>query len=207
MKDSAPSGGTVFEEAIRFALRAHRGMTRKGSRVPYIVHPLEVASIAATMTEDEEVLAAAVLHDVAEDTPYTVDDIRAQFGNRVAALVASETEDKMRTLPPEQTWLARKTALLAALPAMTREEKILTLSDKLSNLRSCRKEQLLIGDRLWEKFHEKRKERHAWYYREILRATRELKDEFAYLEYGRLVEEVFREDNSETTAEAASGSE
>ena len=185
------TGKTIFEGAIEFALHAHHGMTRKGSSTPYITHLIEVASVAASMTDDEEVLADAVLHDVVEDTAYTMEDIRARFGERVASLVSSDTEDKMESLPPEDTWLARKTATIEYLKQASREEKIIVLSDKLSNIRSCRKEQLLIGDRLWERFHEKRKEKHAWYYTSILQAVDELNGEFAYLEYKRLVEEVF----------------
>ena len=185
---------TIFERAIEFALLAHHGMTRKGSPSPYITHPMEVASIAASMTNDENVLSAAVLHDVVEDTPYTIENIREQFGECVASLVSSDTEDKMESLPPEDTWLARKTATIEYLKRASREEKIIVLSDKLSNIRSCRKEQLLIGDKLWERFHEKRKEKHAWYYTSILHAVDELRDEFAYLEYKRLVEDVFGQD-------------
>lgn len=185
---------TVFERAVEFALLAHHGMVRKGTSTPYITHPMEVASIAASITDDEDVLAAAVLHDVVEDTPYTIEDIRERFGERVASLVSSETEDKMKSLPPEDTWLARKTATIEALKKASREEKIIVLGDKLSNIRSCRKDQLLIGDKLWERFHEKRKEKHAWYYTSILYAVDELKDEFAYLEYKRLVEDVFGQD-------------
>lgn len=187
---------TVFERAIEFALNAHHGMVRKGTSTPYITHPIEAASVAASMTDDEDVLAAAVLHDVVEDTPYTIEDIRELFGERVASLVSSDTEDKMKSLPPENTWFARKTATVENLKRASREEKIIVLSDKLSNIRSCRKEQLRIGDKLWERFHEKRKEKHAWYYTSILHALDELKDEFAYLEYKRLVEEVFVGDAS-----------
>lgn len=193
---------TVFERAIAFALSAHHGMVRKGTSTPYIVHPMEAASIAASMTNDESVLAAAVLHDVVEDTPYTMEDIRNRFGERVASLVSSDTEDKMESLPPENTWLARKTATIEYLKRATREEKIIVLSDKLSNIRSCRKEQLLIGDKLWERFHEKRKAKHGWYYTSVLHAVDELKDEFAYLEYKRLIEEVFGQESRTGNAKA-----
>ena len=188
---------STFERAIRFALNAHHGMVRKGSGTPYITHPLEVAAIAGTVTSDGEILAAAVLHDVVEDTPYTIDDIRENFGDRVASLVSSDTEDKMESLPPEETWLARKTATIEHLKNAPRDEKIIILGDKLSNIRSCRQQQLVIGDKLWERFHEKRKEKHAWYYSSILHNLSEFKDEFAYIEYKRLVAEVFGEEYAE----------
>ncbi len=200
---------TVFESAVEFALLAHHGMTRKGGTTPYITHPMEVAAIAASMTDDEEVLAAAVLHDVVEDTAYTIEDIKKRFGERVASLVSSDTEDKMKQLRPEDTWLARKTATIEYLKQASREEKIIVLSDKLSNIRSCRKDQLLVGDRLWERFHEKRKEKHAWHYMSILQVVDELKDEFAYFEYKRLIEDVFGQDssNEKGTKDASSASE
>lgn len=190
----ASSNETTFERAVRFALTAHHGMKRKGSDTPYIAHPLEVAAIAATITSDEDILAAAVLHDVVEDTPYTIEDIRNSFGERVASLVSSDTEDKMEQLPPDRTWLARKTATVEYLKTASREEKIIVLGDKLSNIRSCRMAQLAVGDELWKRFHEKRKEMHAWYYSSILKCMEELKGEFAYCEYKRLVGEVFGEE-------------
>ena len=74
----------IIEKAIQFATKAHEGAYRKGTSLPYIIHPLEAASIAAQITEDPEVIAAAVLHDVVEDTSFTEDNIRVLFGSRVA---------------------------------------------------------------------------------------------------------------------------
>ena len=78
---------TLVSDAMIFAARAHDGMLRKGTNIPYIVHPAEVAAIAATMTEDENVLAAALLHDVMEDCGVTQAQLVQQFGERVAQLV------------------------------------------------------------------------------------------------------------------------
>ena len=92
---------TTIGKAIEFAIGAHGDATRKGKSRPYILHPLEAMNIAAGLTEDEEVLAAAVLHDVVEDTDVKGAEIREVFGDRVADLVMAESEDKMRHLPPE----------------------------------------------------------------------------------------------------------
>ena len=92
---------TKIRKAIEFAMDAHADATRKGKSRPYILHPLEAMNIAASLTEDEEVLAAAVLHDVVEDTDVKEAEIREVFGDRVADLVMAESEDKMRHLPPE----------------------------------------------------------------------------------------------------------
>ena len=92
---------TKLRKAIEFAMDAHADATRKGKSRPYILHPLEAMNIAAGLTENEDVLTAAVLHDVVEDTDVKEAEIREAFGDRVADLVMAESEDKMRHLPPE----------------------------------------------------------------------------------------------------------
>ena len=78
---------SFLDRAIEYAVRAHKNTERRGKGFPYIVHPLEAMTIAATMTSDQELLAAAVLHDVVEDTGVTLDDLRREFGERVAFVV------------------------------------------------------------------------------------------------------------------------
>jgi len=102
----------ILEEAVKFATDRHAGEFRKGTAIPYIVHPLEAVSIAAGMTDDQEVLAAAALHDVVEDTPTTLAEIKSLFGKRVVDLVDSESEDKMRHLSSTDSWKARKEATI-----------------------------------------------------------------------------------------------
>ena len=127
----------LFETALTFAVKAHAGAVRKGGAVPYVLHPLEVAVIAGTLTNDPEVLAAAVLHDTVEDTPATLSEIENAFGGRVARLVSSETENKRRGVPPEESWQIRKEESLRELKnASDPGTKIIWLSDKLSNMRS-----------------------------------------------------------------------
>lgn len=85
----------MIDEAIEFASKAHEGQFRKGTRRPYIVHPVEVAEIVATMTADEEIICAAVLHDTIEDCKEVTEEIlKLRFGERVASIVAQESEDK-----------------------------------------------------------------------------------------------------------------
>ena len=126
----------VFDKAVIFAVRAHTGQNRKcGGK--YIVHPMETAVIAQTMTDDLDILAAAVLHDTVEDTSVTAEDIEREFGQRVAYYVASETEDKRRGQDPESTWQIRKEESLQVLSETSDLNiKIIWLSDKLSNMRS-----------------------------------------------------------------------
>ena len=66
----------MIRKAAEFAVRAHEGTVRKGSRMPYITHPLEVAMIVSLMTDDKGLIAAAYLHDVVEDTAMTLEEIQ-----------------------------------------------------------------------------------------------------------------------------------
>lgn len=158
----------VLDRAITTATRLHSGVLRKGSSTPYILHPLEAAAICATMTDDLEVLAAAVLHDTLEDTAYTLPELTADFGPHIAALVATETEDKRPGQDPASTWRTRKEEAVRHLAAEPRVEvKILVLGDKLSNLRAIYRAKLAQGDGVWSRFHQKDPLEHCWYYREM----------------------------------------
>ena len=145
----------MIEEAAEFAREAHRGMFRKGTEIPYIVHPIETAVIVASFTDDEEVIAAALLHDVVEDTDVTGEELEHRFGPRVAGLVMAESEDKSRS------WQERKAATLRHLESACRDVKILALGDKLSNIRSTASDYLVHGDRVFLRFNEKKKEKHG----------------------------------------------
>ena len=184
----------LFEDALRFATEAHAGMVRKSGDMPYILHPLEVATIAATMTDDREVLAAALLHDVVEDTPHTLDEIESLFGPRVAALVASETEDKREGLPPAETWRIRKEESLVDLAHADRDMRILWVSDKLSNMRSFYRMYIERGSSLWNDFNQKDPRQQLWYYTAIVRLTEDLSGETAWQEFEWLVKTVFAEE-------------
>lgn len=175
----------MVEKAVAFAVRSHEGTFRKGTKVPYIVHPLETAVIVALMVTDEELICAALLHDVIEDAGVTEDELRAEFGNRVAGLVMEETEDKTKS------WKERKSATLDHLETASIESKILVLADKLSNLRTTARDLLLIGDELWLRFNEKDKSEHAWYYKGIAKRLNGLEKFPAYQEYRKLCERVF----------------
>ncbi len=178
---------TILDKAIVFAAEAHSGACRKGSKVPYILHPLEAASIAATMTDDLEVLAAAVLHDVVEDTPHTLEELRERFGDRIASFVAAETEDKRPELPAEETWRLRKQETIDRLRREKRlEVKIIVMGDKLSNLRALYRDCLQCGDKLWDSFHQKDPAAHAWYYWEVGETLECLSEYPAWEEYWRL---------------------
>ena len=177
----------MVDEAVAFAMKAHDGAFRKGTTVPYIVLPLETAVIVSMMEDDEELICAALLHDVVEDAGVTEEQLEAEFGHRVTGWVMEETEDKSKS------WRERKAATLTHLETASRESKILILGDKLSNLRCTARDCLAIGDKIWDRFNEKRKSEHAWYYTGVADRIGDLKQYPAYQEYVFLCRQVFYE--------------
>ena len=182
----------LVSEAIVFATEAHDGMRRRKSEVPYVLHPLEVSAIVGTMTDTQEVIAAALLHDVVEDAGITMEAIGEKFGARVMELVASETENKREDLPPEETWLIRKEESIEKLRTCNDEEiMMLWIGDKLSNIRAIYRDFKVEGDALWAKFHQSDVSVQAWYYRSIMKYTSSLSHTLAWIEYKTLVEKMF----------------
>ena len=182
----------LVSEAIAFAVKAHDGMRRKKSEAPYILHPMEAAVIVGTMTDDQNVIAAAALHDVVEDAGITIEEIEERFGKRVRELVSSETEDKRADLPPSDTWRIRKEESLEELKR-TDDVDILMLwiGDKLANMRSIYRDFKVEGHAMWQRFNQKDPEQQAWYYRSIVDLTSQLSDTSAWIEYKTLTELVF----------------
>ena len=188
---NAPLDTDLFDRAARFALQAHAGTERRGKGFPYIIHPMEAAAIVASETSDPKLLAAAMLHDVVEDTDTTLEEIREAFGNRIATLVAAESDVEMPLLPPSESWYARKQAAIDRLAAAPREAKIVALGDKLSNMRAIARDYALRGDAIWDLFHVKDRTAHEWHYRGLAGALADLADTYAYREFVRLIDEVF----------------
>ncbi|MBQ8058606.1 MAG: bifunctional (p)ppGpp synthetase/guanosine-3',5'-bis(diphosphate) 3'-pyrophosphohydrolase [Prevotella sp.] len=181
---------SLLDRAITFAVKAHQGMERKGKGFPYVVHPMEAVCIVATMTNDQELLAAAALHDVIEDTDTTADDLKKEFGERVAMLVEAESDDKTGGSKAE-TWRQRKQDTLDRLRNADLDIKIVALGDKLSNMRAIAHDYAVLGDELWNRFTVKDPAEHAWRYHALAEALNDLSDTDAYKEFHTLVNKTF----------------
>ena len=128
MSDGAsPQQSDLVRRAYAFAAAAHRGQRRKDGRA-YIAHPVGVARLLASRGYDEEVLAAALLHDVVEDTLATVGEVRERFGPRVSELVAWVTED------PDLPAAERKRAYRERLRRSPHAARAICAADKACNL-------------------------------------------------------------------------
>ncbi|MBR5735851.1 MAG: bifunctional (p)ppGpp synthetase/guanosine-3',5'-bis(diphosphate) 3'-pyrophosphohydrolase [Bacteroidales bacterium] len=182
---------SLLDRAIIFAVRAHSGTERRGKGFPYIVHPMEAMSIVATMTSDQELLAAAVLHDTVEDTDVTVEQLREEFGERVAMLVAIESDTIEEGISKKDSWHGRKQDAITRLANAPLDAKIVALGDKLSNMRAIARDFETQGKSLWNMFNIKVHEDHEWHYRGLADSLKELQDTDAYKEFEQLIDKVF----------------
>ena len=179
---------TRLDRAVTFATERHSGQVRKGTAIPYIVHPIEAMYILFRMGADENQLIAGVLHDTIEDTETTKEEICELFGEDVAELVAAHSEDKSKN------WEDRKIAAIDHFLKADKRLKMVVMADKLSNMRAIAADYKAVGDKLWERFNAS-PEKQAWYYGKLnsaLAVLLEYEDTAdAYMEFNRLFEGVF----------------
>lgn len=154
-------------QALALAIEAHDGQKRKGTNIPYIAHPMGVASIALDHGADEEQAMAALLHDAVEDggAEYA-ERIRTKFGERVADIVAGCTDgvpDASGIKPP---WQARKQAYLDHLKTASYDVLLVSSSDKLHNARAIVEDLLNIGHTVFDRFSVS-KDQTLWYYESL----------------------------------------
>ena len=153
-----------IDKAITFAARAHSGQYRKGTKIPYIVHPLGVARILIQCGCPDHVVIAGILHDTVEDTSMTIEEIGREFGRDVAALVDAATE-------PDNTavWEIRKSHTIGMVQTLSDEAAILVLADKVDNIRAIKEDLEANGEVVWERF-KRPGERQKWYYESLAAA-------------------------------------
>lgn len=192
INSKSESDAIRLRKGVEFAKKAHEGDFRKSTHEPYIVHPYEVCLIASSVTDDVDVLIAALLHDVVEDTDYTAIDIQREFGDRVLSFVNDESEDKMEGIPKAMSWVIRKEKFLEHLKNAPIESKTICMSDKISNLRSTVNMYSVRGNDIWNDFNQKDPKRHEWYYRTIATTIyNDFDGTDAFEEYKVLFEKLF----------------
>lgn len=158
-----------FGNALAFAAEKHAGQKRKGTRIPYISHPMAVASLVLEYGGGEDEAIAALLHDVAEDAggQDALDEIRQRFGMGVAAIVEGCTDNLAN---PDQDWRPRKEAYVEHLRQAPQSVRFVAAADKLHNARSTLKDYQRVGDEVWKRFSASSKAEWLWYYRALVAA-------------------------------------
>lgn len=152
-----PKSSKLFD-AVALAAKAHYGQFRKGTGIPYIVHPLRVVETLVRCGCEEDVCVAGALHDVVEDTDVGPDEIAEQFGANVARLIKGNTEP-----PKSNSWEARKEHSVEYFKSAPMDELMICVADKLDNIISTREEMERAGEAVWERFRRGR-EQQKWYF-------------------------------------------
>ena len=150
--------------ALALAVEAHNGQKRKGTDIPYIAHPMGVASIALDHGADEDQAMAALLHDAVEDGgPHFAKIIREQFGDRVANIVEGCTDGVPDASGIKEAWLPRKERYIAHLRQCSDDILLVSGSDKLHNARAIVEDLLTIGHSVFDRFTAT-SDQTIWYY-------------------------------------------
>ncbi len=157
-----------LERALVLATRLHASQRRKGSGGPYVLHLLAVAALVMEYGGGEDEAVAALLHDAAEDQggEATLDLIRDEFGAPVADVVLA-CSDTLEDPPPH--WRQRKLDYIAAVPDKTPAARLVSMADKLHNVRAVIQDYRGQGEELWQRFSGRR-DGTLWYYRALAEA-------------------------------------
>ncbi len=180
--------GRRFADAVAYAARLHRDQARKATDVPYLSHPLAVASLVLEDGGDEDEAIAALLHDALEDQAERTspEEIRRRFGATVARIVLGCSETTGGPRPP---WPQRKRTSLEHLATAEPDVVRVSLADKLHNARAVVGDYRRLGEALWDRFNADR-EAQLWYYRSLAAVFAGRSDSPMADELGRLVAEL-----------------
>lgn len=177
----------LIDYAIYFATKAHNGQKRKSDKkVDMIFHPYTVAMMIQRAGGSDEAVIAGLLHDVVEDTPYNLDDIKNEFGDKIASVVSEVSEKK------ELEWEERKQEAMDRIKTATLEGKLVECADKISNLETMYNLYEEIGDEIWNSF-KRPKDKQKWYYTGMYKAVIEntTEDNILFERYKNILDKLF----------------
>ncbi len=184
----------ILIKALEVAAVKHHNQIRKGTQIPYIVHPMEVALILQENGANYQMIAAGLLHDVLEDGEGELEDnkqlIKNETNEKVLEYVIGLSEElKNRKQRP---WEERKQHTIDYLkkPSVPLQIKLIACADKLSNARSMQRDYETHGKKFWDKFnagYEKQKK----YYKALVESLKELHQYDMYKEFKEVVNNLF----------------
>ena len=167
---------SLIERAFGLSAELHRDHFRKGGFIPYLSHLWSVAALVLEHGGDDRQVAAALLHDAAEDQggEPILDRIAAEVDAEVADLVRGLSDSLVDTTSgaAKEPWQVRREKYLAELPGADDRVLLVSACDKLHNLRSLLSDLRSQGTPVWDRFSERNPERHFWYYDSLLEAFR-----------------------------------
>ena len=178
----------IREKAKLFAIKAHKGQIRKSDKEkPMIIHPINVANILSEYGYDDNVVAAAYLHDVIEDTKYTKEDLLKEFNEDIVSLVLGATEEDKSL-----SWEERKTITIDKVKDLDLRHKVVVCADKISNLEDMRIIFEVNGKRDFSAF-KRGFDKQKWYYTEVYNSLiyNEDKDYVMFSRLKLLIDDIF----------------
>ncbi len=143
-----------YEEALRLSIVTHRQQMRKGSDVPYIIHPVHVSVILLRHGFSAEVAIAGLLHDMVEDQGYQLTEIERQFGTHVAKMVDALSEEKYNTRGEKRPWTTRKREAVKQIRIASKEAVAVKAADALHNVESFLSDLRREGPQMWHHFNQ-----------------------------------------------------
>ncbi len=155
-----------IEKATRISVFAHRGQTRKGDGLPYIIHPFMVALKLAHYNFSDTIIAAALTHDVLEDTKFSEKELLGELGDEVLEIVKAVTHDDF--LP----WEEKKKKYIESVRNGPEGTKAVCVADKIHNMESLLVVYAEQGEDIWKKFN-RGKEKKIQFENEILKMLKE----------------------------------
>jgi len=170
----------LLDTAMRMAVAGHATQVRKDDNSPYIVHPVNVALMVAKHGFGDAVIAAALTHDLVEDTPLTPDELRAALGDEVADIVAAATNDD------SLSWEEKKLKYIETVRVGSEGAKAVATADKIHNAESLIAAHARLGSELWTHFNAG-KEKKIWFEEAMLAMLKETWEHPLVSEYAVLV--------------------
>jgi (p)ppGpp synthase/HD superfamily hydrolase len=186
----------LLERAFTKAARQFEGETRKQTDIPYLSHLMSVAALVMEAEGDEVQVAAAFLHDSAEDKggEAELDRIEAEFGPDVAGIVRDLSDSLVDTTAGQikEPWRLRKERYIDHLSQAPKRSLLVSAADKLHNARCILADYRREGADVWDRFNERNPEQQLWYYRSLIDVFRNRLDSPLTDELTRTVDELER---------------
>jgi len=187
-----------YDNAIQLAMAAHRSQTRKGSNIPFLVHPISVGITLAMIGVTNNVIIGGILHDTIEDTRITYDDIKGAFGREIADLVMEVTTEKETAGEP---WITRRLRTINSISTISQDAISIKAVDLYHNMASLVRDHALMGDKLFEHFSSTKNNEH-WAFSQVYHALKKRvtsKEEMVLEAIRQFIEKVFGSVYEETS--------
>ncbi len=156
----------LLDRATRLAVSGHATQVRKDDQSPYITHPVMIALIVAKAGYGEAVIAAALTHDLVEDTDMTLEELRRELGDEVADIVASVSNDD------SLSWEEKKLKYIETVREGSEGAKAVATADKIHNAESLIAAHARLGPALWDHFNAGR-DKKIWFEEKMLEMLKE----------------------------------